>query len=172
VIDPARLTAAVAVAVVLLIMLAELWVSNANERVLRARGAIEPPDPVFPAMRLVYPGVFMAMAIEGALSPPAGGGLVLAGVVVFVAGKLLKVWAIVTLGPFWTYKVLVVPGETLVARGPYALMRHPNYVGVVGELVGFAMIVAARVTGPLSVVVFGWLLWQRIAAEERALGIR
>jgi methyltransferase len=176
VIAPAVLTATVTVAVVLVMMLVELWVSVGNERRLRARGAVGPPDSAYGAMRLAYPATFVAMGIEGALSAPPSeplpGVLVVAGAAVFVLGKLLKVWAIVALGPFWTYKVLVVPGETLVTRGPYAWMRHPNYVGVVGELIGVALITGARVTGPLSVVVFGWLLWRRIQAEEQALGLR
>jgi methyltransferase len=169
---PAVLTATVTVALVLAMMLVELRVSVANERRLRARGAVGPPDSAYGAMRLVYPATFVAMGIEGALSAPLPGVLVAAGAAVFVLGKLLKVWAIAALGPFWTYKVLVVPGETLVTRGPYAWMRHPNYVGVVGELIGVALITGARVTGPLSVLLFGWLLWRRIQAEESALGLR
>jgi isoprenylcysteine carboxyl methyltransferase (ICMT) family protein YpbQ len=50
-------------------------------------------------------------------------------------------------------------------------MRHPNYVGVIAELIGFALLVGARVTGPLAVLVFGELLRRRIQAEERALGL-
>ena len=171
-IPPAALTAVVTVVVVLLMMLVELRVSLGNERALRARGASAPPDPAYNGMRLVYPATFVAMGVEGAFSAPSPGGLVLAGVTVFVLGKLLKIWAIAALGPFWTYKVLILPGETLVTRGPYAWMRHPNYVGVVGELVGVALITGARVAGPLSLAVFGWLLWQRIQAEEQALGLR
>jgi methyltransferase len=172
VISPGVLTSVVTVTIVLVMMLIELRVSLVNERRLRLRGALQPADPVYDAMRIAYPATFVAMGIEGALSAPAPGLLVLAGATVFALGKALKVWAIASLGPFWTYKVLVVPGETLVARGPYAWMRHPNYVGVVGELVGVALITGARFTGPLSVAVFGWLLWRRIEAEERALGLR
>ena len=169
---PAMLTALGTVVIVLVMMLAELRVSLVNERTLLARGAVAPPDPAYAGMRIAYPASFVAMGLEGAFSAPAPGWLVIAGAAVFVLGKLLKVWAITTLGPFWTFKVLVVPGETLVTRGPYAWVRHPNYVGVVGELVGVALITGARVTGPLSVAVFGWLLWRRIEAEERALGMR
>jgi methyltransferase len=67
--------------------------------------------------------------------------------------------------------VLVLPGAPLVSGGPYRLVRHPNYVGVVGELVAMALLSGARITGPLAVLGFGWLLLRRIAAEERALGL-
>jgi len=65
--------------------------------------------------------------------------------------------------------VLVLPGVPLVTGGPYRFVRHPNYVGVVGELLGMALVTGARVTGPLGIVFFSWLLFRRIRAEDRAL---
>jgi isoprenylcysteine carboxyl methyltransferase (ICMT) family protein YpbQ len=50
------------------------------------------------------------------------------------------------------------------------LTRHPNYIAVMGELVGVAMIVWAPVTGTLSVIGYGLLLRRKIAVEDRALG--
>jgi methyltransferase len=96
----------------------------------------------------------------------------LVGILIIAAAKLLKGWAIATLGVRWSYRVLVIPGAPLVSSGPYRWMRHPNYVGVVGELLGMAVLMAARVTGPVSLLFFSWLLHRRILAEERALGVR
>ena len=90
----------------------------------------------------------------------------------FLASKALKTWAVVSLGRRWTYKVLVLPGAPLVTHGPYAFLRHPNYVAVLGELVGMALTMGAVLTGPAATAFFGWLLWRRILAEERALGMR
>jgi len=159
----------VALSAVLGLMLAELMVSTRNERLLRARGAVEPPDPVYPTMRWAYPAVFVAMAAEGALSGTVPRSVVVAGISVFAVAKFIKIWAISTLGERWTYKVLVLPGAPLIAEGPYRFVRHPNYVGVIGELVGMALIVGARVTGPLGLVFFSWLLVRRIRAEDQAL---
>lgn len=163
--------AAGALVVVLLLMLVELRISQANERMLLGQGAHQPADPVYKTMRIVYPGTFVVMAAEGALSGPFARGGVIAGVVVLVAGKLLKAWAIRSLGDRWTYRVFVIPDVPLVRSGPYRWMRHPNYVGVIGELVGFALLVGARFTGPVAVLVFGELLRRRIRAEEQALGL-
>ena len=82
----------------------------------------------------------------------------------------MKIWAISTLGVRWTFRVLVPPQSALVGGGPYALIRHPNYVAVLGELIGAALIVWAPIAGVLSLVGFGTLLWRRIAVEDRALG--
>jgi methyltransferase len=97
------------------------------------------------------------------------GTLTFIGLAVFLCGKALKAWAIAALGERWTYKVLVVPGAPLVTGGPYRYLRHPNYHGVLGELVGMALIAGAVLTGPSGTLFFGWLLLRRIGAEERAL---
>ena len=84
--------------------------------------------------------------------------------------KALKYWAIASLGPRWTFRVLVPHDAPLVTSGPYMRLRHPNYVAVIGELAGFAILVGAIATGILSVAGFGVLLWRRIVVEEQALG--
>jgi methyltransferase len=163
---------AAALAVVIACMLAELALSRRNERLLVARGAVQPPDPVYNIMRWAYPGTFVAMAAEGAIVGRELDALALIGVTVLAAAKLLKFWAIATLGTRWTYRVLVIPGAPRITSGPYRWMRHPNYAGVVGELLGMALMMAARLTGPISLLFFSWLLYRRIRAEERALGMR
>lgn len=169
------MTAAVSIAVatwlaVMLIMAGEAALSAHNEAVLRARGAIEPPDDVYRTMRWAYPACFAAMAIEGAQAGPAPPNALAAGLAVFGLAKALKISAITALGVRWTFRVLVLPEAPLVATGPYRVLRHPNYVAIVGELVGVALIVWAPLMGLVSLVGFGWLMWKRIRVEDRALG--
>jgi len=159
----------VALLAVMIMMLAELWLSTSHERVLRSHGAVEADDPVFAMMRLAYPGVFIAMAVEGAITGVEPGLMTFAGVSLMFAAKALKFWAIWSLGTRWTYKVLVLPGRPLVATGPYQWFRHPNYIGVVAELIAMALMTRARITGLLGTLFFGWLLVRRMAAEERAM---
>ena len=72
-------------------LLLETWRSRRHERRLRARGAVEPRDDVYPWMQVVYPGMFLAMTAEGGLTgTPASNVLIAAGIGVFLAGKLLK----------------------------------------------------------------------------------
>jgi methyltransferase len=81
----------------------------------------------------------------------------------------LKWWAILSLGQAWTFRLIVVPTARLVETGPYRFARHPNYIGVIGELAGVAMMTAARVAGPITTVLFGILILRRIAVENRAI---
>ena len=156
---------------VLVMMLAELWLSMSNERTLLAHGAVEADDPVFAVMRAAYPGVFIAMAVEGMVRGVELGPMTFAGVALMFAAKALKFWAIASLRTRWTYKVLVMPALPLVTSGPYTWIRHPNYVAVIGELMAMALMTRARVTGPLGTIFFGWLLLRRIAAEEKAMAL-
>ena len=154
-------------------MLVEAARAQRNERAQQARGGIEPQGDVYTIMRAAYPAAFLAMLGEAALraTRSTGSTALVIGVVVFAAAKLIKWSAILALGRSWTFRVIVVPGDTLVARGPYRYFRHPNYIGVIGELVGAALMTGARVTGPIAVIVFALLLQKRIAVEERALKI-
>ncbi len=159
-------------AAVLAVMAGEAVLSAHNASVLRARGAVEPPGDVYRLMQWAYPLGFIAMALEGAARGPSPPPVMLAGLVVFGAAKALKAWAISSLGPRWSFRVLVPPGQPPVVRGPYRLISHPNYLAVAGEIVGVALIVGALVSGGVTVVGFGWLMLRRIAVEDHALGRR
>lgn len=150
-------------------MIIEAVYAARNERAQFARGGVEPPGDVYRIMRFVYPGLFAAMLVEGAIRGIPGDRWLTGGLIVFVAGKALKWWAIATLGSRWTFRVVVVPREPLVASGPYRFLRHPNYVGVFLELVGAAFMTRASVSGPLGIVLFSSLVFLRISVENRAL---
>ena len=154
-------------AVVFIPMLVEARIAAVNERALLRRGGVEPAGDVYRVMRVAYPAVFLAMIAEGAFW--SGHEHVTIGLAVFVAAKLLKWWAIWTLRDAWTFRVVTVPGKRLVRSGPYRWLRHPNYVGVTGELVGVALMSGARIAGPVGAAVFGLLMLKRISVEERAL---
>jgi methyltransferase len=174
----------VTLSVILGLLLAEMRLSTRNEAELRLRGAVERKGDVYAAMALAYPLSFIAMGVEGAIranfelrsstfeGPGVLGpwpGAFLSGVLLFVVSKALKYWAIGALGGRWTFRVLVLRGVPLVGTGPYRYVAHPNYVAVVGELLGTAMMMKAQVTSPIALVLFGALLAVRIRFETRAL---
>lgn len=167
------------IAVIYGFMLAEQRVSTRHEAWLRSQGAVEPSGDVYRVMAWLYPLAFLVMGIEGmwrathtvsgnadAVREPAWAA---SGVLLFIASKGLKYWAIRSLGVRWTFRVLVMPNLPLVTAGPYRYIRHPNYVAVVGEFVSAAMMVQAPVTGLLMLMAFGLALRARIRVEERAL---
>ena len=161
----------VVLCVVFVPMLVEARRAASNERALFARGGIEPAGDVYRLMQAAYPVAFLAMIAERAVRGGAPSArMFAAGFATFVAAKAVKWWAVATLGPRWTFRVVVVPDEPCIVSGPYRFIRHPNYVGVVGELLGVLLMTGSIVSGAMAIVVFGALLARRIAVEERALG--
>jgi methyltransferase len=156
------------------LMLAETRRSRANEAALESRGALKPDGDVWTWMAALYPLSFLAMGVEGVwrsqVAPFEGSqDWFLAGLMLFIAAKALKYWAIRTLADRWSFRVMILPGLPLVRGGPYRYLAHPNYVGVVGELVGTAMMMTAAFTGPLMCAAFGVVLWGRVRFENRVL---
>ena len=150
-------------------MLVEARLSAAHERTLRSAGAYEPADDVYRVMQAAYPGSFLVMIAEGTARGTTLDAMVACGAIVFAAAKVLKYWAIASLGVRWTFRVLVPPGSSLTNRGPYRWMRHPNYVAVAGELAGVGLAVHAWYTTLPALVFFVALMRRRVVVEERAL---
>jgi protein-S-isoprenylcysteine O-methyltransferase len=113
-------------------------------------------------------GVFVAMNWRaGAL--PNGHAFEVAGVVLFAAGLIFRWWAIVTLGRFFTVDVTIEKDHELVERGPFRLVRHPSYTGVLLAFVGFAL--TLRNWGAILVVLVPIFVAfvRRMNVEEEAL---
>lgn len=158
-----------AAVLVLAFLLVEAGRAASNEREQRKRGGREPSGDVYAVMSVAYPAGFLAMFIEGFSRGAPARVAFAGGLLLFVASKLLKWWAIRSLGRAWTFRVIVVPGARLVQAGPYRFVRHPNYIAVVGELVSVALMTGARVSGPIVTLLFALLIVKRIKVEEQAL---
>jgi protein-S-isoprenylcysteine O-methyltransferase Ste14 len=61
------------------------------------------------------------------------------GIVLFAAGLFLRWWAIVTLGRFFTVDVTIEKDHELVERGPFRVVRHPSYTGVLLAFLGYGL---------------------------------
>jgi len=86
----------------------------------------------------VTAGVFVTMNWPAA-ALPHGKMFADAGVFLFVAGLVLRWWSIITLGRFFTVDVTIEKDHELVERGPFRVVRHPSYTGVLLAFVGFAL---------------------------------
>ena len=150
---------------------AELIVSERNARRALARGGVELGRGHYPAMVLFHAGFLLACAVEPWLLPrpwPRSATLLAAAAV--VAAQALRWWAIASLGPRWSTRIVVLPGAPPVVGGPYRFLRHPNYLAVVIELAALPLALGAVHTAALATLGNAALLAVRIPAEERALG--
>ena len=113
-------------------------------------------------------GIFVALNFRAA-ALPHGRLIASAAGVLFVAGLLLRWWAIITLGRFFTVDVTIEKDHELVERGPFRIVRHPSYTGVLLAFVGLGL--SLRNWGALLVILLpiGAAFIRRINVEEDAL---
>lgn len=149
----------------------ELFISRRNERRLRREGFREVAPWVFRAMVPVYLTAFVAGPLERFGNPARTEPwpLLLGLVAALAAAKALKAWVIVTLRGAWTKKVFVRQGMPIRTDGPFAWMRHPNYLAMVLEIGALGFMGATPVAGTAVGVAFGVLLLLRISTEEQGL---
>ena len=159
-------------AIVLLVglqRLLELGWAHSNLARLVARGGVVVEDDGFGALVGVQVAWWMLMAAErglhGARMPP---GLFLPLLGAALAVEALRGWVLATLGRRWTVRVVVVPGETPIRRGPYRFLRHPNYVVVALEVVLFPLWLGCFWTLALTALPHALALERRIRREEAA----
>jgi methyltransferase len=75
-----------------------------------------------------------------------------------------------TLGRRWTTRIIVVPGERLVASGPYRFVNHPNYLVVIGEIAVLPLVFGLWQAALIFSALNAAALAVRVRAENRALG--
>ncbi len=165
------MTPTIAYAILLLVVLqriGELWYAAKNIRALKARGAIEYGRRHDPLLVLLHAPWLRAIAI-GIRADPA---VRTVPPVFFVLLQPLRFSALATLGPHWTTRVITIPGASLVNRGPYRFIRHPNYLVVTGEMALLPLVFGQVANAIFFSVLNGVLLAWRIRVEDAALRLR
>ncbi|MGK9234498.1 hypothetical protein KXS07_26735 [Inquilinus limosus] len=148
--------------------LGELAYARRNEARLRAQGAVESGARHYPLFILLHGGWLLAIfLLVPADQAPAW--LLLSLFLLLQAGR---VWVVATLGPYWTTRVLSLPGAPLVRRGPYRWLRHPNYLIVTAEIAVLPLVFDAWVIAIVFSLANALLLRHRIGIEEQALAGR
>jgi len=91
------------------------------------------------------------------------------GLAIVFAGAALRDWAIVSLGRYFRREVTIEPGQRIVRRGPYRVLRHPSYTGICLILAGFGLTFGSWVSAVVALLIVFLGLLPRIRVEEHAL---
>jgi methyltransferase len=145
--------------------LVELPLARRNTAKLLAKGGHEVAPghyPLIVALHAAWLGTLWWLAPGQPIHLPFLG--------LFVLLELGRIWVLRTLGARWTTRIIVVPGEALVTRGPYRYLDHPNYLVVIGEIAVLPLVFGLGEVALLFTLLNAILLTIRIRAEEQALG--
>ncbi|GAA3893730.1 isoprenylcysteine carboxylmethyltransferase family protein [Sphingomonas limnosediminicola] len=155
---------ALIVGLVTLSRLVELPIARANTRRLLASGGHEVAASHYPlivALHVCWLAALWLRALDRPINLPA--------LVAFGLVECCRIWVLRTLGKRWTTRIVVVPGETLVARGPYKFIRHPNYAVVTAEIALLPLVFGLWQVAIIFSLLNAAILAVRIREEDRAL---
>jgi len=155
----------VILALVTLQRLGELWLSNRNTAHLLAQGAKEYAPGHYPLIVTLHVAWLAALWWLAPVRPIDPFWLAL-----FVLIELARIWVLVSLGPRWTTRIIVLPDAPLVRRGPYRWINHPNYCVVVAEIAVLPLVFGLWQIALIFSGLNAAALTIRIRAENRALG--
>lgn len=142
----------------------ELGFAQFNTGRLRTKGAIEFGAAHYPLMIALHASWLLGLLVLGYDRPINPFWLAL-----FVILQIGRLWVIASLGRRWTTRVIVLPGATPVARGPYRWLRHPNYLIVALEIAVVPLALGLPVFALIYSLANAALLAYRIRIENEAL---
>ncbi|NSX33406.1 hypothetical protein HTK96_08490 [Brevundimonas vesicularis] len=146
----------------------ELWFARRNTRRLLQRGGVEIGAGHYPLFVVLHTSWLIAIAIFTPWSTlPNAWGLL-----AYIVLQFGRAWIIWSLGPYWTTRIITVPGASLVRTGPYRFMRHPNYVVASLEIAVLPLMLGQVWIAVAWSVLNAMLIWRRILVENRALNAR
>lgn len=154
----------VILALVTIQRLGELVVSKRNTKRLLEQGAREfAPNhyPLIVALHVAWLASLWWLGLPRPIDP--------FWLAVFIFIEILRTWVFASLGGRWTTRIIVVPGETLVRRGPYRFLNHPNYAVVVAEIAVLPLVFGLWQVALVFSLLNAAVLAIRIREEDRAL---
>jgi methyltransferase len=144
----------------------ELVLSYYNTRSLMARGAVEVAPQHYPLMVALHATWLISLWMFGHDRP-----LNIVALIFYLMLQGLRFWVMRTLGPRWTTRIIVLPGEKLVSSGPYRWLSHPNYAVVAGEIAVLPLALGLPWLAATFTILNAAVLFVRIRAENRALEV-
>jgi methyltransferase len=144
--------------------LAELWWARNNQRRLFAAGGVEFGRKHLPLLVALHAAWLAGLWVLGYDRPVGPFFFAL-----FVILQAMRIWVLFTLKRRWTVRIIVLPGERLVARGPYRYLRHPNYAVVAGEIAIVPLALGLPKFALVFTILNAAMLAIRIRAENAAL---
>jgi methyltransferase len=154
----------VILALVTLQRLGELVVARRNTARLIADGGVERGASHYPLMVSLHAAWLIGLWVW-AWDRPANLGWLAA----YLTLEVLRIWVLASIGRRWTTRIIVVPGEALVRKGPYRFVPHPNYLVVAGEIAVLPLVFGLTAYALAFSVLNAAMLWLRIRAEDAAL---
>ena len=149
---------------------AEWRISAGHYKILKNAGGEELGSTLLKKYYLLCLLVFpFALVEQSVLSPPIYKEMLRFGLLLILAGHMLRYWAISSLGTLWSMRCITLPGLRAVNAGPYRYMNNPEYISRIMDGVGISLLTGSKITGIAYVVISTILVRKMNTMEQRQL---
>ena len=110
--------------------------------------------------------IVISRTVPSAATPP---GVAWVALVLLWCGVGLRLWSFRTLGRYFTFTVQTSADQPVITDGPYRVVRHPSYAGILLAMMGLGLFIGNWLSFVILTVAIGCGIVFRIRVEERAL---
>lgn len=149
--------------------LTELFIARKNEKWMRYRGGVEHGSEHYPFIVALHILFLLSLLLEVEIFDRNITDIWYILVPILLLTQIMRYWSVVSLGNYWNTKIIIVPNDIVISKGPYQFIKHPNYVVVAVEILIIPLLFHAYLTALLFTLLNIIMMSIRIPAEETAL---
>jgi len=154
---------------VILLRLGELLLSRRNEKWLLLNGAVEYGNKHYPFMVTLHSSFILSLILEYSTQQTPSYNIFF--IILYFLIIAFKIWVVISLGKFWNTKIYHISGVSLIKKGPYKYLKHPNYLVVMAEIAVIPLAFHLYYTAVIFTLLNFIMLGIRIREENKALQI-
>jgi len=142
--------------------------SAANTKRLLAEGAREVGANYYPVVATTHlawiAGIFLLVSPNAPVYWPL--------LALYLALQVVRYWVIGTLGRYWTHRIITLDSAPVVTKGPYKIIRHPNYAVTIAETLLLPLVFGAWEFALIITAIWAAVLHYKILLEDAAIADR
>lgn len=149
--------------------ISELAIAKRNEKWMIDRGGIEHGSEHYPYIVALHSFFLLSLLCEVMVFQREISALWYLLIPLLIITQMIRYWALMSLGPYWNTKIIIVPNDIVISKGPYQYLKHPNYIIVAVEILILPLLFQAYATALLFTLLNIVIMTVRIPTEEKAL---
>lgn len=147
----------------------ELAIARRNEKWMIDRGGVEHGSEHYRFIVALHTLFLLSLLFEVMVFEREISVLWYLLIPILIITQMIRYWALMSLGSYWNTKIIIVPNDIVVSKGPYQYLKHPNYIIVAVEILIIPLLFQAYVTALIFTILNIVMMTVRIPTEEKAL---
>ncbi|MDR3666450.1 MAG: isoprenylcysteine carboxylmethyltransferase family protein [Ignavibacteriaceae bacterium] len=88
------------------------------------------------------------------------------GLTLYVSFTWIQIWSFKSLGEFYSQEILIYKNHDLIMKGPYKILRHPQYLSQIIVDIGGSLAVMSYILLPIAIIEIPFLIMRALLEEK------